>query len=238
VNPEDHLPPDPASVEEDCEAIWRELEQTIIQSQQMLSHEQALIESRIIAAHEHTSDEILRAEQEAADAMREQLRVLSTLRPQLPPVMLTPDGRVDFTYIFGRLVTGGACSLDAVDNMPFPRAVQLFEYWETHPPVHETLVRISEHLSTILGRGADEKGVSGAVRKSVKRKQPFRDDPMLPQKLLIRQLMDEGLSHRQICRRLADSPRPPHAAWRDLPWPEAFKRHPNSVRAWISKALV
>src|SRR5258708_5043089 len=47
-----------------------------------------------------------------------------SLRPQraeLPPVMLTPDGRVDFRYIRGRLVTAGACSIPEVDGIAFLR---------------------------------------------------------------------------------------------------------------------
>jgi len=55
----------------------------------------------------------------------------------LPAFMLTTDGRVDFDYMLGRLVTSGACTIDKVGTIPFSRVVALFKYWTTHPPEHE-----------------------------------------------------------------------------------------------------
>lgn len=52
----------------------------------------------------------------------------------------------------------------------------------------------------------------------------------------IREMRGSNLTHRQICARLKNQPRPPHAAWRDLSWPEALKKHPGAVKKWISCA--
>ena len=68
-------------------------------------------------------------------------RSLLPPRAELPPVMLTADGRVDFSYIRGRLVTSSACSIHEVDRIPFSRVIELFEYWKTYPPLHESLTR-------------------------------------------------------------------------------------------------
>jgi len=77
-----------------------------------------------------------------------------------------------------------------------------------------------------------------STRKRTKRKSPDEDDSMWNVKLNLRKWKKEGLSHQEMCKRLANSPRPQQATWRALPWPEAFRKHPNRVRTWISKALL
>ena len=52
----------------------------------------------------------------------------------------------------------------------------------------------------------------------------------------VRKFHDDGLTHREICDRLANSPRPPRAGWRDLEWPTAYKRHTPAVTKWLSDA--
>jgi hypothetical protein len=64
---------------------------------------------------------------------------LRFLRVELPAVMLTPGGRVDFGYIRSRLVTAGVSPIHKVGKIPFPMVVELFEYWKTNPPTHELL---------------------------------------------------------------------------------------------------
>ena len=63
-------------------------------------------------------------------------------------------------------------------------------------------------------------------------------------KRLVRQIAAEerakkarGDLHWRICRRLHNHPRPPGAKWQALSWPEAYRRYPSAVRAWISKAI-
>jgi hypothetical protein len=60
------------------------------------------------------------------------------------------------------------------------------------------------------------------------------DDPMAGTKELVRKMYEEGCSQQQMCERLWNSPRPPHAGWRDLPWPQAYRQHPGPVKKWLS----
>ncbi len=52
----------------------------------------------------------------------------------------------------------------------------------------------------------------------------------------VREWRKEGLSHREICSRLHDSPRPPSARWAHLKWPAAYRnqQYTKSVKKWIS----
>jgi hypothetical protein len=54
---------------------------------------------------------------------------------------------------------------------------------------------------------------------------------------LVRQMRAEGNRHQEICNRLGNHPRPPHAAWRDLPWPQAFRKHHRAVAKWLSTCM-
>lgn len=53
----------------------------------------------------------------------------------------------------------------------------------------------------------------------------------------IRELKKLDYQQEEICKRLGIKPRPPHAGWRDMTWPEAF-RHPKfrrAVKSWLSR---
>ncbi len=74
-------------------------------------------------------------------------------------------------------------------------------------------------------------------RPSLTGARPRRRDPGIQQiKRRVRQLRSEGLSDKDICGRLGDSPRPPRAAWRDCTWPVAYQRHTPAVAKWLSEA--
>lgn len=62
------------------------------------------------------------------------------------------------------------------------------------------------------------------------------DRGLLLIKKRVRELRSENLSYEDICRRLADSPRPPRSTWRELTWPAAYKRHTSAVTKWLSQA--
>jgi hypothetical protein len=53
---------------------------------------------------------------------------------------------------------------------------------------------------------------------------------------LARTMLAENASHREVCLRLRDMPRPPNAAWRHLPWDKAYldPRHRSAVCKWLS----
>jgi hypothetical protein len=55
--------------------------------------------------------------------------------------------------------------------------------------------------------------------------------------VFVKQLAEEKFSHVEICERLSGMPRPPRAKWRFLSWPEAFKKHPQLVKSWLSKTI-
>lgn len=63
-----------------------------------------------------------------------------------------------------------------------------------------------------------------------------RDPDLQNLKARVRKLHRDGLTHRQICDRLANSPRPPRASWRELEWPLAYKRRSSAVTKWLSDA--
>jgi len=54
-------------------------------------------------------------------------------------------------------------------------------------------------------------------------------------KKIIREMKQSRSSCQEICARLGTDKRPPHAAWRDLSWPEAFRTHQRAVKTWISR---
>ena len=72
----------------------------------------------------------------------------------------------------------------------------------------------------------------------VQPKRRFRDRGQIEEvRILIRNLLSEGTSHQDICRRLGGMPRPSNAAWRHLDWDKAFldNKYRTSVRKWISQ---
>jgi hypothetical protein len=70
-----------------------------------------------------------------------------------------------------------------------------------------------------------------------KRPRPGKTNPTVQRiKKKARELRKEGLDYRSICERLGNVDRPPHAAWRQLPWPIAYKKHTSAVTKWLSEA--
>src|SRR5689334_3823760 len=51
----------------------------------------------------------------------------------------------------------------------------------------------------------------------------------------IKQMLAEGASHQEVCRRLANAPRPARVAWKHLPWDKAYmeRRFRSSVCKWL-----
>jgi hypothetical protein len=52
-----------------------------------------------------------------------------------------------------------------------------------------------------------------------------------------RKMIAQGATHREVCHRLKDRPRPPHVEWRHLTWEQAFRnpKYESAVRKWLSK---
>jgi hypothetical protein len=52
-----------------------------------------------------------------------------------------------------------------------------------------------------------------------------------------RQMLVEGATHRQVCERLKEAPRPTRAEWRHLAWDRAYKneRYRSAVCKWLSR---
>ena len=53
----------------------------------------------------------------------------------------------------------------------------------------------------------------------------------------IRESREAGLTHLEICERLANKPRPANAAWKELSWPQAFRnpKYRSAVKSWIAR---
>jgi len=56
-------------------------------------------------------------------------------------------------------------------------------------------------------------------------------------RILARQMLAEGATHREVCERLKNKDRPPRSEWRHLPWDKAYmdKRYRGSVCKWLSR---
>jgi hypothetical protein len=52
-----------------------------------------------------------------------------------------------------------------------------------------------------------------------------------------RQMLVEGATHRQVCERLKEAPRPSRAEWRHLPWDKAYRdgQYRSAVCKWLSR---
>ena len=62
-------------------------------------------------------------------------------------------------------------------------------------------------------------------------------DPVVQKiKKKVRDLRAAKLNYSSICDKLGSFERPPHASWRDLPWPRAYLKHTGAVTKWLSEA--
>lgn len=79
---------------------------------------------------------------------------------------------------------------------------------------------------------------TGRVQHGKRRKKPHQPE-MASVIQQIRQMREDGLSHKEICDRLADAPVPRNVGWRDLTWKKAYAdpRYCDAVKTWISKQL-
>jgi len=116
-----------------------------------------------------------------------------------------------------------------------------------HVETQEWLARLMEHSTSSQ---QEERQNGGAALKdtnesrqsptpqtkpSQQRRKPIKKDyPLLEVKILARQLKGEGSSHRDVCKRLGDQPRPGGAAWSQYSWPEAYRLHREAVDKWLS----
>lgn len=79
-----------------------------------------------------------------------------------------------------------------------------------------------------------------AERRRLQRdKRPESSHPILRSlHAKVRRMKKDGLTHQEMCRRLATDPRPPGVKWGQLTWPEAFrsKRFQAAVRKWLTDA--
>ena len=63
------------------------------------------------------------------------------------------------------------------------------------------------------------------------------DATIEPVRQLARQMIAEGATHRAVCQRLGNAPRPARTGWTHLDWDKAYKeqRFRSSVCKWLSK---
>jgi hypothetical protein len=158
-------------------------------------------------------------------------RSLLPARAELPPVMLTVDGRVDFSYIRARVV-----------GIPFSTVVGLFEYWKTNPPLHELLA-----IAMKLADGADCN-----ASRTVQQQPPYPDQANTSSSRQRRrackyEAIDKTLgaiakarpkNHREVFQQL-------DARNVDIPtaepfkfartWIAGFEKDPARAHAWLSK---
>jgi hypothetical protein len=63
-----------------------------------------------------------------------------------------------------------------------------------------------------------------------------QEDPLMSEvKQEVVDMLAAKYTHKEICDRLGDRPRPRKAKWSRLTWPEAYRLHLGSVKVWISK---
>jgi hypothetical protein len=117
----------------------------------------------------------------------------------------------------------------------FPERLGHYHVWRDETKDWNRLFRAeTAHWLAALLEVPEVTHETKACRASQKRQ---ADAGLQNLKARVRQLRDEGLTHQAICDRLGNSPRPPRAAWRELAWPIAFRRHPAAVAKWLSDAL-
>jgi hypothetical protein len=75
----------------------------------------------------------------------------------------------------------------------------------------------------------------GAQRAIKRRDRKFRGE-IEAVRILARTMLAEKASHREVCSRLGDMPRPPQSTWRHLPWDKAYRdpQYRSAVRRWLS----
>jgi hypothetical protein len=104
-------------------------------------------------------------------------------------------------------------------------------------PVVEESGRLEPRTKDSLGRSNRADAKSGSQLQPTKRPRERKLDPAVQRlKRQVRELRAAGLSHQEICERLGSGDRPPRAAWKDLPWPKAYREHPAAVTKWLSEA--
>jgi len=118
----------------------------------------------------------------------------------------------------------------------FPEQIGHHWVWRDDTSDEAALFRseTGKWLGKLLEDSAHAKKHAGPRSDNVRKR---RRDPGIEElNRRIRQLRDEGLTHKEVCDRLGEDPRPPRAVWRDLPWPTAYKLHGSAVSKWLSDA--
>jgi hypothetical protein len=132
-------------------------------------------------------------------------------------------------------------------SIPLPDAASRF--WledENDDDALMRLVKALAHEAGLLYRGIKagtvvstsiglDPGIRGKARiKSPRKRTP--DEQLAVTKELIKQMKKERLTHKAMCARLGDHPRPQQSRWKDLTWPIAYRKHTSSVKKWLSQA--
>jgi hypothetical protein len=121
----------------------------------------------------------------------------------------------------------------SLDYLRGPKTAEPFEALDGLLPDLglNTIDRLTSLIENIL------QACSGPLRRP---KTQEHNDELQQVKIWIRQMRSEKLTHREICERLGDRPRPPRATWRFLPsWLAAYDdpKYREDVRTWISKTV-
>jgi len=134
-----------------------------------------------------------------------------------------PEGsNIDFDDVKTRLLAARVSSFADVGDTSFPAALDLLQAWETEA---ERLSRVEQ----LLSKTSSPKLPGHHIRAK---------DPELQklERMVWEDRSKDGLSQFQMCKRLDLLNAPPRPAWGCATWVDAFHRHANRVRTWLTKA--
>jgi len=121
-------------------------------------------------------------------------------------------------------------SIDSIAKTVQLATQRVEEFWKAiHPPTN-----------TNKGPASSSPIRRVAAPTKNRRRRPDPDEVQFAEvKAFVKQLDGERCTQEEICERLGNKPRPPHAKWRNLSWPAAFRntRYRAAVKTKLSKIV-
>lgn len=136
--------------------------------------------------------------------------------------------------------TGSSMEQLLLASIEHLRRVRVYELSIKHDDTADrcgSLLNRFEALHARIQQGAVRLPAAESKAARAGKSKPRKDLTVQKLKREVNDLRKAGLSHREICDRLGSQACPPHAAWRDDPWPLAYRKHTAAVTKWISKAV-
>jgi hypothetical protein len=177
-------------------------------------------------------------DQQRAELHRDVLRLARKITAIESPSLIPPSEAADRWIKRVMTLDGGKIELRDLmrKSRDFSRgfALHLTEHGKRNLALEfEKVAGEFENLLIQLDGG---KLLAKTPRTKTQPKSRLRDQSIEVIRKRVKELRSLGHSHQEICREMGESPRPPHVAWRQLTWPNAYRAHRPAVAKWISDA--